>query len=797
VAWLAYTIHGDELSGTDASMLVAYRLAAAEDERTRRLRDELVVHIDPLMNPDGRERYLAQLQALRGKVENPDYQAMQHSGLWSAGRTNHYLFDLNRDWLPQVHPETRGRARAILEWNPHLLIDAHEMGGLDTYLFDPPREPINRMQSDRLRTWRDVFSKEQAAAFDRFGWSYYTQEWYEEWYPGYTNAWASLLGTIGLLYEQAALNGASLKKPSGEIETYRDAVHHQYVSSIANLGTLLDNRQGIVADYHADRVWAVSAEGPHRETFLVPPSADWSRHEALAALLTRHGIEVAVAGEAFSAAGATDVWRARHDEVGLPAGTLVVRSEQPHRRLLHGICGFDPRMTDEFLQRERTELERRRGSLLYDVTGWSLPMAYGLEAYWADRVDDVATRAWEPSARRIRFIDPEAAYGYVIDGADKDVHRAVTRLMQRGCTVRVNSKPMTVAGAEYGRGSILVRKHENPDDLAAILDEVTDDLAVTVASADTALSKNGWDLGGRRMHLLHEPRVALAMQWPISSYSFGTIWHALDARLGLRVSPVNAQRLGRMDLRKYNVLILPSSFALSAVLDDGAARRLRQWVQDGGTLITVGGSTAWAADPGRSMSGARLRRDVLDALDEYEEAVRRETAARAVTVDSAHVWGDTAATDDAPEPDEAGDDGVGAPTGDALKRLDAWQRLFSPDGTFVKATLDEEHWLCFGLPAEMPVLVSGSRVYLTKPPTATPVRLAGADDLRLSGLLWPEARHRLERGAFVTVDRVGRGQVIAFAYDPVFRGYTEGTMRMLYNAVLLGPGMGTSQPVPW
>ncbi|MHC4109161.1 MAG: M14 family zinc carboxypeptidase, partial [Planctomycetota bacterium] len=187
VAWMAYAIHGDELSSTDAAMQVAYQLVAGTDTATKNLRDQLVIHIDPLMNPDGRERYLAQLQTLQGEVANPDYQAMQHSGLWSAGRGNHYLFDLNRDWLPQVHPETRGRAAVILPWNPHLVVDSHEMGSLDTYLFDPPREPINVNLAESALKWRRQFSADQAAAFDRHGWSYYTREWYEEWYPGYTN----------------------------------------------------------------------------------------------------------------------------------------------------------------------------------------------------------------------------------------------------------------------------------------------------------------------------------------------------------------------------------------------------------------------------------------------------------------------------------------------------------------------------------------------------------------------------------------------------------------------------------
>lgn len=286
IAWMAYAIHGDELSSTDAAMQLAYQLVAGTDEQTKRLRDELVIHIDPLMNPDGRERYLSQLAHLTGKVPNADYQAMQHRGLWSAGRGNHYLFDLNRDWLPQVHPETRGRAAAILEWNPHLVVDSHEMGALDTYLFDPPREPLNPFLSEANLNWRRRFSAEQARAFDRHGWSYYTREWYEEWYPGYTNAWSSLLGAVGVLYEQAGVNAAAIKQASGYVLTYREAVHHQLTSSLANLETLRANRREILRDYLADRRRAVSDEGTDVGIFLVrrrlteaiarPSTASWT-----------------------------------------------------------------------------------------------------------------------------------------------------------------------------------------------------------------------------------------------------------------------------------------------------------------------------------------------------------------------------------------------------------------------------------------------------------------------------------------------------------------------------------------
>lgn len=814
IAWLAYSIHGDELSSTDAALMVVYRLAAGVDEATVRLRDELVVHIDPLMNPDGRERYLTQLQQLTGKVPNVDYQSLQHSGLWSAGRTNHYLFDLNRDWLMQVHPETRGRSREILAWNPHLLVDSHEMGPLETYLFDPPRAPVNNNLSDTNGKWRLRFSGDQAAALDHYGWSYYTGEWYEEWYPGYTNSWANLLGSVGILYEQAGVDGVGVRQASGELLTYREAVQHHYVSSLANLETLRSQRENILKDFAADRRWAVSGDDGPAKVFLVPPSADRARVERFAELLKLQGVEYSFAKSAFAAQGVADPWGNLTPTRSFPPGTLIVRTAQPRRRLTTALLEFDPRMTDAFLVEEREDLENHRGTRLYDITSWSLSLAYGLEACWADSAADVATDAALPPPQVPA--KGSSAYAFAVDGASSDVYRLMVRLLLDDRKVRVGTKAFTAHGRMYAPGTLLLRRHENEADLEDALVGMSRGLAVDVAPIGSALAQGGPDLGGQRFPLLTSPRVAIASQWPTNPTSFGATWHLLDDRLRLPVSPVNIQTLGRGDLRRYNVLIIPdvwSSQALTGVLSEGVLSNVKAWVEGGGTLIAYGQSAAYLAKEASGLSQVRRKRDVLDQHDVYAEAVERERSARNVTVDAGQVWGDDVAGADKEEasPDESTESkstadakSAAASTGDeARKRLDEWQRLFSPQGAMMRADLDDTHWLTFGLFAakakqpRVPVLVAGSTALQAKYPARVPARLAAPDELRVSGLLWPEARARWGDSAYATVERVGRGQVILFVTDPFFRGFLEGSGRMLQNAVLLGPGLGASQPVPW
>ncbi|MFH1719717.1 MAG: M14 family metallopeptidase, partial [Planctomycetota bacterium] len=799
VAWLNYSIHGDELSSTEAAMYVAYHLAAARDDANRKLLDQVVIHINPLVNPDGRERYLSHLEQLTGVVSSPDYQAMQHQALWSKGRGNHYLFDLNRDWLVHLQPEVRSLAEAILSWNPHLVVDSHEQGAYDTYLFDPPREPLNIHLSPKVMEWRKRFSSDQAEAFNRYGWSYYTQDWYSEWSPIYTNAWANLQGAIGLLYEQARVDGASVKQPTGHEVSYRETVHHHIVSSLANLETLRANRQQILRDLREDRQWALGEHDTDAGVFLLPPCTDTLRWKDMVELVGRQGVEGGFAREPFEAENTTDIWGNKLANKEFPKGTLVVRSKQTHRRILQALFEFDPHLRESFLLDERKELENRRSTLLYDVSAWNLPMAFGIESYWAESVSDVALSSDMPTAGPdLPKPGAKSGYGYLIDFGNSAAYPVLVRLFEEKCYPRIATKPFKIEARQYEPGTVLLRAHENPDGLAEILQKAASDFGVGIHAVDRALVEDGPDLGSQKFELLSAPRVAIASQWPIRSTSFGSIWYLLDCRLQLRSSPINIQNLNSIDLRKYNVLILPDSSSLDRLLDDKAVKKIKGWVEDGGTLIAVGGSAAFAADKDGGLSSVRLRRDVLDKLAEYEEAVEREGSARDVKIDPNRIWDakSTPSETQKEDPNKPGESKT-KPDVEKLKRADEWNRLFSPTGTFVKGIVEPEHWLGFGLAEKMPVMFWDDSAFMSKHPVKTVVRLAGADELRLSGLLWPEARQRLADTAYATVESVGRGQIILFATDPTYRMWLAGAQRLFLNAVLFGPGMGTSQPMPW
>jgi len=639
-------------------------------------------------------------------------------------------------------------------------------------------------------------SNDQSAAFNRHGWSYYTRDWYTDWSPIYTNAWANLCGAIGLLYEQASVDGTSVKQATGHELTYRESVHHQYVSSLANLQTLCDNRRAIMADYLEDKQWAVSEEGPYNETFLMPPAQDKTRTKRFVEILQRQGIEFAWAKKPVKARKVKDIWGNEIDKKELPSGTLVVSSAQPRRRLLHSILEFDTRLKDSFLLDDRKDRENRRETRLYDTSAWNLPMSYGLESYWAGDIEKLALTTKQATSKTDFDAGKKSAYGYLLKFDNSDIYPAIVKLFNKQCHMRIAKKPFKFAGTDFIAGTVLLRGHENPDDLAEILKEIAENFNVDIVNVDTARVTEGPDLGTDKFTLLHKPRVALLSQWPTSSTAFGSSWHLLDHRMELRVSPINIQRLSSVDLRKYNVLILTECNDLDRIFGSRTVRKIKRWVEDGGTLIAAGGSAAYVAQAEHKLSSVRLKRDVLKELLVYNEAIQREKSARNVRVDFDDLWGTKPDKTKKPvDLDEMKDDTKKYTA--QVKRDDQWQRLFSPTGAFVSAELDPEHWLCFGLEDKMPVLLSGSYAFMSKYPVATCIRLAEEKQLRMSGLLWPEARERFADTTFATTESLGNGQVILFANNPTFRSWLAAEERLFLNAVLLGPGMGCSAPMPW
>ena len=790
---MAYSIHGDEISGVDASLAVAYRLAAGMDSLTQRLRKELIVIIDPTENPDGRERYLAQMEAFTTAVPLADGQSLQKGGFWPWGRGNHYLFDMNRDWFSQELPESKARIQAIVEWNPQLVVDAHEMGQWDTYLFSPPRHPFNPYLTDRVKHWWSVYASDQAKAFDQRGWAYYTREWNEELFPGYGSSWPLYTGGLGILYEQAGVSGSRISRHDGTVLTYSETVEHQYVSSIANLTTAASNRKQLLADYYAHRQRAVAEYGGGRvKAYIVAPDNNPDRFAHLAQTLTRQGIEVAVAKEKFSTP-ARSYYEQRSASKTFPAGTLVVRTNQPQGFLVQAILTFDVQLSDSFLTYERRELLKRRDSKLYEITAWSLLQAYGLDAYASESEVSGSMEPWKDAPRTGRLEGVRAQQGYLFDANADGALRAVAMLYDRGLTMYAAKKDLDIEHKNFPRGSIFLPVRANPPDISRTLDSIARETGVHIIAINSGLGIQGPDLGGNELGVLRKPKAALVAGGTTSSTSVGWIWHLLDQKIGLPLALLDIAQLGSINLSIYNVLILPDGYAFANVLGRPTIEKIRRWVQGGGTLIAMNSSAMFCADSTTALSAARPRSQVLAKLNEYEQSAMQEVASESPDISKLHIWSypekpDTASRKDAKP----------APKPEELERADELARVFAPSGAILRVDLDRDEWLTFGMGEKLPVMMTSSAALVARYPSVRTVgRFAPAPLLRISGLLWPEARLRLAGTPYCTQESMGRGQVILFASQPDFRAYFRGAERLLSNAILFGPGLGTSWTPEW
>jgi len=464
VAWLGYTIHGDETEGSDAALAMLHYLIASDDERANRLRERLVIIIDPLMNPDGRGRFLKMVAEHRGTMPNVDDQSLLHAGYWPRGRGNHYLFDLNRDWVLGVHPETRGRIRSVSEWNPQLFVDAHGMGAQATHLFSPPRAPINPNIPAGRAEWLETFARDQARAFDRHGLVYYTGEWHEEWYPGYSDAYASYRGAMGILYEQARIAEDGVRRREGRILSYRESVQHHVIGSLANLETTADRAEALLRYLWETRQEGVAAEGPYAQrTFAILPSRNRSRFEAFVELMRLQGFEVFETISPVTVARVTDQAGREHRDLTLPIGTFLIPNRQPLAHLLASMLEFDPRLPDAVLRDERKEILEKGRSRVYDTTAWNLTMAYGIEALTLhaglpDGTRPASTTASPSAELNANAADPVA---YVIDGADDLSVAAAARLLEQGVQVRAAEKSFEFDGTPFVRGCVLVTVLDN------------------------------------------------------------------------------------------------------------------------------------------------------------------------------------------------------------------------------------------------------------------------------------------------------------------------------------------------
>mgnify|MGYP001190916133 FL=1 len=805
VAWMAYSIHGNETSGADAALGVIYHLIASKDDDILELLDDMVIIVDPVMNPDGRARFAKNLEQYRGTAPNYDDQSLIHTGDWPYGRTNHYYYDLNRDWVYLTQPETQGRVALINEWKPQILVDAHEMGAQDTFMTGPAREPINKNVDYDLIKWGNVFAKDQGNEFDRRNWRFYTGEWHEDLYPGYS-FYVAFRGTLGILYEQSRMAEDGVRRPEGTIQSYKESVHHQFVSTMINLDTLKNNSKSMYEDYWDGRKYNVSSNSKYsNRSYVVLANDNNGRINALAEKLKAQDIEIYKNNKPINVSNALKQNGVTVNEYTIPTGSMIIPNNQPEAPLVSAILEFDAEIDDEVLIEEKQKRIKNGSSIMYDTTAFNFTMMFGLPAITVpqDLKDNLTD--WTPSPESFE-IDQDAVI-WAVDGKDDRSVAFAARLLEQNVQVRIIDKNSTLSGHDLSRGSVAVIAMDNPsyNNLHETIKTVATDLDISVVSIESGFGpKELPDWGGRHFRLLKKPQIAILSHSGFSSYDVGVSWWSLDHHLGIRHSQLNSSLTGYGDLRRYNTIILPSG---NPDLSDYAKNMLMDWVKQGGTLIANNRSTR-SIISSDGMGSVKSLNTTFDKSKSYNIDLMREIYSLEDNIDISDANNNKVDTE-ITYPWETSDVTY---TKEQLEMRDKWQSTLMPSGAIVSARADSENWLTFGAEDVVPVLYGNYPILMTGGNSTAALRIgelipnkdsktktinwsqipSGYDlNVRMSGLVWPEASQRIANSAYLTREKIGKGQIILFSGEPNFRGSARGTNRLWLNAVIYGSGLGT------
>ena len=810
VAWMAYSIHGNETSGADAALGLIYHLIASEDPDVINLLENMVVIVDPMMNPDGRDRFAKSLDQYRGTAPNYDDQSLLHTGDWPYGRTNHYYFDLNRDWFYLTQPETQGRVALINQWRPQILVDGHEMGPQDTFMTGPPREPINKNIDPNLIKWGNKFANDQANAFDKRNWRFYTGEWHEDLYPGYS-FYVQFRGSLGILYEQSRMAEDGVRRPEGTIQSYKESVHHQFISSIANLKTLQVNSKEMYQDYWSGRKYNISKNSVYaNQTFVILPTKNHGRLNALANKLRAQDIELFTNNNSISVKTAFNQSGKSLEDFMIPEGSLIIPNKQPEAPLISAILEFDADINESVLLEERQENLRDGSSIMYDTTAFNFSMMFGLSAVSVPENITNSLNIWQPYPTNIEINDK--AIMWATDGQDDRSVAFAARLMEKNVQVRIIDKDAVLSGHELSSGSVVVLGMDNPknENLIDEINTVATELDISLHSLESGFGNEELpDWGGRHFRLLERPQIAILSHSGFSSYDVGGSWWSLDHHLGIRHSQINSSFAGYADLRRYNTIIMPSG---SPSMNTNNTKALMDWVAQGGTLIANNRSTRFLAS-NAEIGSVRMIQDTFENSNDYNFDLLRETSALNNEIDKKNIQ--QYSLDLKIEyPWESAEERLSQ---EELEFRDEWQSIFMPSGAMVAGRVDNKHWLSFGAPDVLPILYGNYPVLMTGRNAEAVVRIGSYEDnnevqdyrtinwssippgkdlnIRMSGLVWPEAAQRIANSAYLTRERVGKGQIILFSGEPNFRGSARGTNRLWLNAVVYGAGLGTASRI--
>jgi len=722
VVWMGFSIHGNESSGANASLLTAYYLAAAKGAQVDDLLKNTVILLDPSFNPDGLTRFSTWANMHKSKTLVSDPAAREYNEVWPGGRFNHYLFDLNRDWLPAQHVESRNRLRLFHDWKPNILTDHHEQGSNASFFFQPGVPSRANLNTPKLnQELTGLIGNFHAKYLDSIGSMYFTKEGYDDFYYGKGSTYPDINGSIGILFEQASSRGHIQETDNGLL-TFPFTIRNQFTTTLSTMEAARNMRTQLLTyqrNFYID-VMKEAASYPAR-AFVFGDAGDKSRTAALVEMMLRHKIDVYELNQNLNTGGKSFT----------SGNAYVVPTSQPQFKIIKTMF-------------EKT-LEYK-DSLFYDVTAWTIALAMNLDntAIIVAPQQYLGTKLTAAPVITGSLVGGQSNYAYLVSWEDFYAPKLLYHLQLKGIRLEVATQQFeatTLAGSKkfsYGTLIIPVRQQSiSAAETYAILINAVKENSVDIYAVNTGLSVSGIDLGSNSFLTVDEPKIMMFGGTGTSPTDVGEIWHLLDQRFNIPVTIVDVERFGRVDAGRYNVIIMPSGSYGN--LDKGDQEKLKDWVRGGGTLIATEDAVKYLSTNGFTKVLFKTdseKKDTTLMLPYYNRM-------------------------------------------DELRSKDM-------AGSIFEAKIDMTHPLCYGYMKPTVSVFKANTLFMDQnnSPYDSPVMFT--DEPLQSGYLYKGNKPLIKNSAVINIDNLGSGHVISMVDNLNFRAFWFGTSKIFMNAVFFG-----------
>lgn len=723
IVWLSYNVHGNETSSSEAAMLTLHALTDPTNTQTKSWLQNTVVIMDPCLNPDGRDRYVNWFNSVVGKTYNASIESREHREPWPGGRSNHYNFDLNRDWAWQTQVETQQRLAVYNQWLPQIHVDFHEQGYNEPYYFAPAAEPFHEVITPWQRDFQNTIGRNHARYFDAAGWLYFTKERFDLLYPSYGDTYPIYNGSIGMTYEQGGggAGGLGVITENGDTLTLVDRALHHHTTGLSTVETASKNADRLISEYEKFYRDANKGIGDYSAYVIKMGANDTARIYSLIDLLNKNGIRY-FSGRGSNLRGFN--YNTLKDEAFTLSGTdLIIPAGQPKGALVKVLFEQNTKLSD---------------SATYDITAWSLPYAYGLQAY-ATKTPVTGLEAY-PVRKVLNPELSETPYAYVIPWNGLGAAKLTGQLLQKGVKLRFITQPFSSGTQSFNRGSVLIIRAGNQQrDLWSMVRNLANEANVRLVPVSTGFVDKGADFGSSSVMPMKARKVAMFTGEGVSSLGAGEVWHYFEQVLNYPVTLVNANDVSRINWSNYDVVIMPDG-GYRFLTEKPTADALRNWINSGGQLIAMEGAVTalsrldWAIKAKKEDSNSK-EKDPYENLRRYDDRER-----------------------------------------EALKD-------YTP-GSIYKVELDNSHPLAFGYPTYYHTLKQDATQYEFLKEGGWNVGVVKKEG-PVSGFVGTALSKRLQNHLVFGVQEVGRGTVTYLTDDVLFRSFWDNGKLLFANAVFL------------